>query len=464
MIRKEQPTLLSIVQRIADGAIVVLVLYGLTVLLDIDWTRAYSLAAMASVLFFILAAELEGLYQSMRGASLVTEMARVGKAWIWTILGLLTLAWATKTLQVYSRKTMGAWIVMVPMFVSYWRSLIRMSLRSARATGRNQQRAAIVGTDKVARHLGRRLQEQDWLGIQLVGWFDDDAEVGSQPLDNVNSPVLGNLSDLPVQAKEARFDRIYVCLPFSQKDRIQDLLRDLADTAAQVYLVPDFFLFDLASAQWQELGGMPIVSVYATPLTGFNSALKRAEDILISLLFLTLGALPMIFVALLVKLSSKGPVLFKQRRYGIGGEKIWVWKFRSMKVQDDGPNVPQAQRDDPRTTSIGGFIRKTSLDELPQLFNVLQGRMSMVGPRPHAVAHNEHYRKLIPGYMLRHMVKPGITGWAQVNGWRGETDTLDKMEKRIQFDLEYVRNWSIFLDLKIVLRTFLIVVGGKNAY
>jgi putative colanic acid biosynthesis UDP-glucose lipid carrier transferase len=192
--------------------------------------------------------------------------------------------------------------------------------------------------------------------------------------------------------------------------------------------------------------------------------LKRIEDIVISGIILCLIALPMLVIALAVKLTSKGPILFCQRRYGMGGEPIEVWKFRSMTVCDDGDVIVQATKNDSRVTKVGAFLRRTSLDELPQFLNVLRGDMSIVGPRPHAISHNEMYRKKIMGYMLRHLVKPGITGWAQVNGWRGETDTLEKMEKRVQYDLEYIKNWSLWFDLKIIALTALKGLSGKNAY
>ena len=192
--------------------------------------------------------------------------------------------------------------------------------------------------------------------------------------------------------------------------------------------------------------------------------MKRMEDVFLSLTILGIISIPMLCIALGIKLTSRGPVLFKQDRYGMDGKKIKVWKFRSMRVMDNGEVVKQATKGDPRITPFGAFLRRTSLDELPQFFNVLQGTMSVVGPRPHAVSHNEEYRKKVAYYMLRHKMKPGITGWAQVNGWRGETDTVEKMEMRIKYDLEYIRNWSIWMDFKIVIFTLFRGFVGKNVY
>jgi putative colanic acid biosynthesis UDP-glucose lipid carrier transferase len=212
------------------------------------------------------------------------------------------------------------------------------------------------------------------------------------------------------------------------------------------------------------VGGMPVIAICETPFMGLNSMIKRTSDIVLaSLILLSLAPL-MLAIAVAVRMESPGPVIFRQRRYGLYGEEIIVYKFRSMKVMENGAAIVQARKDDDRVTRIGRFLRRTSLDELPQFVNVLQGRMSIVGPRPHAVAHNEQYRKLIKGYMLRHKVKPGITGWAQVNGLRGETATLDKMEARIQYDLDYLRNWSLWLDLWIVLKTVKVVLTRENAF
>jgi len=250
----------------------------------------------------------------------------------------------------------------------------------------------------------------------------------------------------------------------ASQPRILSLLDALRDTTASIYFVPDIFVTDLIQGRVDSVGGLPIVAVCESPFTGFGGLLKRASDIVLSLLILALIAVPLLIIALAVKWNSPGPVMFTQRRYGVDGNEITVYKFRTMIVSEDGPTIRQAQIDDPRITPVGRWLRKFSLDELPQFFNVLQGRMSIVGPRPHAVAHNEMYRKLIKGYMVRHKVKPGITGWAQVNGLRGETETLDKMKARIDYDLDYLRNWSLRFDLYIIARTLWVILGKKNAH
>ncbi|MCL4151663.1 UNVERIFIED_CONTAM: hypothetical protein GTU68_031720 [Idotea baltica] len=250
----------------------------------------------------------------------------------------------------------------------------------------------------------------------------------------------------------------------SAEQRIKQVAEQLADTTASVYIVPDIFTFNLLNSRWVDFQGITAISIYETPFAGLNSIVKRIEDVVLSSIILVLISLPMLLIALGIKLTSKGPVFFKQSRYGVDGEPIKVWKFRSMTVTEDGDKVVQATQGDSRITPFGGFLRRTSLDELPQFFNSLGGSMSIVGPRPHAVAHNEEYRQKIQGYMLRHKVKPGITGLAQINGFRGETDTLDKMEGRVRYDLRYIQTWSLSLDLKIIFLTIFKGFKHDNAY
>ncbi len=250
----------------------------------------------------------------------------------------------------------------------------------------------------------------------------------------------------------------------SSQPRIHKLLDDLRDTTASIYFVPDIFVFDLIQARIGSVNGIPTMAVCESPFHGTTGLIKRMSDVILSCAILLLCAPLMLLIALGVKLTSRGPAIFKQRRYGLDGRDIIVYKFRSMTVQQDGAHVPQAVKGDARVTRFGAFLRRTSLDELPQFVNVIQGRMSIVGPRPHAVAHNETYRSLVKGYMIRHKVKPGITGLAQIRGARGETDTVDKMKLRIEYDLEYLRNWSLRLDLLIILKTIPALMGRDDIY
>jgi putative colanic acid biosynthesis UDP-glucose lipid carrier transferase len=301
-----------------------------------------------------------------------------------------------------------------------------------------------------------------YTSAEVLGFFDD------RELERLEHraeyPILGRLADLPEYVKKGRIDVIYLSLPMASQARILNLLEALRDTTASIYFVPDTFVTDLIQGRMDTVNGAPVVAVCESPFTGVNAGIKRASDIVLSLLILLLLAPLLLLIALGVKLSSPGPAIFRQRRYGLDGREIVVYKFRSMTVLEDGNAIQQARKEDDRFTAFGRFLRRNSLDELPQFINVLQGRMSIVGPRPHAVAHNELYRKLIRGYMLRHKVRPGITGWAQVNGLRGETETLDKMKARIDCDLEYLRNWTMRLDLFIIAKTAWLVLRGGSAH
>jgi putative colanic acid biosynthesis UDP-glucose lipid carrier transferase len=316
----------------------------------------------------------------------------------------------------------------------------------------------------VGQRIAQNVANAPWTGLTLAGYFDDRSKTRLDVADHGAFQRCGGFRDLVNQARAGTIDYIFIALPGSAQERIVGLVEELSDTTASVYLVPDLLAFDRMHAKWTSLDGIPMVSVFETPFYGVDGWLKRAEDVIVSVLVLAVAALPMLALAIALKLSSPGPLLFKQRRYGLDGRVVDVWKFRSMTVCEDGSFIPQAKIHDSRVTPFGRFLRRTSLDELPQFLNVLQGHMSVVGPRPHAVAHNEQYRRVIRGYMLRHKVKPGIAGWAQVNGWRGETDTLDKMQKRVELDLEYIQNWSLWLDVKIIALAILRGFYDRNAH
>lgn len=327
------------------------------------------------------------------------------------------------------------------------------------STNRN---AVFAGYNEVSLSLAEHLQSNPTLRLQVKGFFDDRSHERLGITDKAR--LRGKLSELGAIVKDERIDVIFVTLPIRHVKRVMDLLDDLRDTTASIYYVPDIFVFDLIQARFTEIQGMPVVAMCETPFYGYRGIIKRLMDIAVSAVALLLFSPLFIAVAIGVKASSPGPVIFKQRRYGLDGREIAVYKFRSMKVTEDGGIVTQASKSDSRITPVGGFLRRFSLDELPQLINVLQGKMSLVGPRPHAVAHNEQYRKLIKGYMVRHKVLPGITGLAQVSGCRGETSRLEDMEDRIKYDLEYLRHWSPALDLKILLLTAAKIFRDDKAY
>jgi putative colanic acid biosynthesis UDP-glucose lipid carrier transferase len=382
--------------------------------------------------------------------------------WGWTAGLLLTMGFATGLIYEFSATVILNWLWFAPaaQLLTHW-ALRTAAPHLVRLQG-PALRAVVVGMNEQGCSLADRLCGTRYSGIELVGYFDD--RTPQRRWDEGRHCPLGRLEDVAAYVKAYRVHLIYLSLPMASQPRIKELLDALKDTTASIYFVPDMFVTDLIQGRTDSVCGLPVISVCETPFRGPAGLLKRISDLVLTVLILTLLAPFMLLIALAVKLSSPGPVIFKQRRYGLDGEEILIYKFRSMTVTEDGGTIEQAHRNDARVTPIGALLRRTSMDELPQFINVLQGRMSIVGPRPHAVAHNEMYRRLIKSYMVRHKVKPGITGWAQVNGFRGETDSLEKMEGRIQFDLDYLRNWSLKLDLYIILKTVRLVFRDTAAY
>jgi putative colanic acid biosynthesis UDP-glucose lipid carrier transferase len=383
-------------------------------------------------------------------------------SWLVVVALLLLLGWATRTLGSFDARVMLTWFVSMPAALLAAHMAAPALLTRLLSAEGVQRVAVIAGGGELGHKLAERIRGAQFHGIRLAGYFDDRAPDRLYPMKP--GELLGSLDSLAEYVKTRRVDMIYITLPMASQPRILKLLDELHDTTVSIYFTPDIFLFHLIQARMDAMGGIPVVAVCETPFYGINGLVKRASDILLSATILMLISPIMLAIAIGVKLGSPGPVLFKQRRYGLDGREIIVYKFRSMTVSEDGDVVKQATKNDARVTPFGGFLRRTSLDELPQFINVLQGRMSVVGPRPHAVAHNEMYRKLIKGYMIRHKVKPGITGLAQVNGLRGETETVEKMRARIEYDLAYLRSWSLQLDLQIVVKTIFVVLKKQNAY
>jgi putative colanic acid biosynthesis UDP-glucose lipid carrier transferase len=365
-------------------------------------------------------------------------------------------------LDTFETNVLATWVIATPLLQALVHILAPLTLPRLTAL-RGQQTAVIIGANELGRALARSLTDDPYSATRVSAFFDDREIERLGDVDE--APISGRIERVAEFVRANHIDQIYIALPMASQPRILRLLDELRDTTASIYFVPDIFLYDLIQARVDTVVGLPVVAVCETPFHGTTGMLKRLSDVLIASVAVVLTAPVMLALAAAIKITMPGPVLFRQRRYGLDGREISVWKFRSMKVAEDGAEVRQATKDDDRITPLGRFMRRTSLDELPQFFNVLSGQMSVVGPRPHAVVHNETYRKLIKGYMIRHKVKPGITGWAQVNGARGETETIEKMEKRINYDLEYLRNWSLRLDLIIILRTVLQAFGrDPNAY
>ena len=397
----------------------------------------------------------------VRGFTAPSALAReVFSTWATVSFVLLFFGYAGRFFGHYDPRSLISWALATPvtLFVGHL-AYDRAACRIAAERGR---RAVIVGVNPVGRSLRTRMERASHLGLHFVGFFDDRAP---ERLDEAAPPALsGRLAELPSFVQERGIEVIYITLPMSSQPRILELLHGLRDTTASIYFAPDMTMFDLIQARVGEVDGLPVLAVCESPFHGVQGALKRLIDVAVAGAGLLVLSPLLLAVAIAIRLESPGPVIFRQRRYGLDGRDIVVWKFRSMRVTEDGATTyRQVERGDPRVTRIGRIIRATSIDELPQLVNVLQGRMSLVGPRPHAVAVNERYRKLISGYMIRHKVRPGITGWAQVNGHRGGDD-IEQMRKRIEHDLEYLRNWSLRLDLTILARTALTVLRDAKAY
>ena len=403
-----------------------------------------------------------GIYQSWRSQKLLDQALQILKVWFMIAMTLVVIAWGLKASENFSRIIIGSWLLLSPIAMILSRIIIRGILIQARNKGHNSRNIAIAGTGKAALELIAQIKENTWMGYRIAGIYQNIDCPSEHGIDA--SLIKGDLEQLAIDAQTQQYDAVYIALPMSAEQAMSDLINRLSNCSIPVHIIPDLFTFQLLNARISSIGNLPLLNIYDTPHDGTDKLLKRAEDITIAGLILLLISPVMLAIAIAIKLTSKGPIIFKQKRYGIGGKSINVFKFRSMTAQDDGKIIVQASKGDSRITPLGAFLRKTSLDELPQFVNVLRGCMSIVGPRPHAIAHNEMYRKDIQGYMLRHLVKPGITGWAQINGWRGETDTLDKMEKRIEFDLYYIRNWSIFFDLRIIFLTIIKGFVNKNAY
>lgn len=390
-----------------------------------------------------------------------TSLSVIGR-WCVVIGILLLLGYATKTSSIYSRKTLFTWFMVTPPLIVLGQVGINILISSLTLSAGNVRNVIIAGQNELGQKLASKIMSSAGPTLRVEGFFDDRSAERLVP--GASAPLLGKLGDLPDYVREHGTELIFIVLPMRNIQRVTELLDKLHDTTASIYFVPDIFVFDLIQCRTSDIGGLPIVALCETPFQGTPGMIKAMSDYAIASIVLLLTSPIMIAIALAIKLTSPGPVIFKQRRYGLDGREIIVYKFRTMTVTEDSDDIKQATRDDDRVTRVGAFLRKHSLDELPQFINVLQGRMSVVGPRPHAVVHNEEYRPLVKGYMVRHKVNPGITGLAQVLGYRGETSTVEAMQKRVEYDLEYLRNWSLSLDLRIIARTVRVIVTDKMAY
>lgn len=424
-------------------------------------TTGYVMLYFTVMAVYLYAAESVQLYRSWRIGSFTHNILFVGLCLFLAFSVMLLITFSLKSTASYSRIVCVGWFCFAFCFASMWRIAGRIVKNTLHKKGYSTRKVAIIGCTANAKRLVQEMASKPELGLVYSGMYDDRLP---ERLAECADTLSGKIDECVEAARNGEFDKLYITLPLSADKRISEIIQRLGDTTVDVHIVPDLLLYNLMHARLGNIGSVETLSVFESPYYGARDWLKRSFDIVVSSIALVLLAIPMLGIAVAIKSTSRGPVLFKQDRYGLDGKPIKVYKFRSMTVQDNGNTVVQATKNDARVTPLGAVLRRTSLDELPQFINVFFGDMSVVGPRPHAVAHNEQYRKLVAFYMLRHKVKPGITGWAQINGWRGETDSLEKMEKRIEYDLTYIKNWSLWWDAKIVFLTFFRGFTGKNVY
>lgn len=427
-----------------------------------DFLNGYLAVGLGASLIFGLVGRFTDIYTSWSGRPFFRDEAmRTVVTWLSTFFLLVFIIFIAKSSEQFSRVVLVGWLVTTPLLLVLSRYTLRVLLAHLKRIGIRNRNIAIVGITETGLRFADSINGQPEAGLQVAGFYSVDLDTAHLPS---NYAKIGNTEDLLDAARNGTWDQIYLALPTQNQHLSSQLISQLADTITPIRLIPDNFTHALLHNKYLEIADTPVLCIYDAPLSAQHAFVKRAEDLIIGSLILLLILPVMAVIALAIKSSSPGPVLFKQSRHGLRGEEFQVWKFRTMTVCENGEVIKQATRNDVRVTKVGAFLRKTSLDELPQFFNVIQGHMSIVGPRPHAVAHNEAYKALIPGYMQRHMMKPGITGWAQVNGWRGETDTLYKMQKRVECDMEYIRSWSLWLDLRIIVATAFKTLSDKNAY
>ncbi|MFK5894060.1 MAG: undecaprenyl-phosphate glucose phosphotransferase [Pseudomonadota bacterium] len=452
--------------RLIDLFFLILSFYLAILFANTQLTSHLITLASVSIVSFYLFAEALGLYRFEIYHIFKASLKSITINWALTFLFLLVAGYILNISDLYPREMIGSWFLITPFFLVAWRFILCKAQLLYFKDQTTQRNFAIIGANTIGSHIAETIINDLALGYHFLGFYDDRKEDDDRIIHNLkNYTYLGSFDEAISDAKLGKVDVLYIVLPMAAEYRIAKLLDELGDATTEVHIIPNFFVYNLLHSRWHNVGSYLALSIYDTPFYGVGSIIKRIEDLILGSLILLIITVPMLIIALIVKLSSPGPVIFKQPRYGLSGQKVIVWKFRSMFVCDnDDDDIKQATKNDSRITPFGSFMRKTSLDELPQFINVLQGSMSIVGPRPHAVAHNEMYRKEIDGYMLRHMVKPGITGLAQINGLRGETKELHQMKERVGYDLRYIRSWSLILDLKIIFMTIFKGFINKNAY
>ena len=423
----------------------------------------YWFSILSAIMIAALAFPFFNLYQSWRGRSWAAHIWSVFLACLMVMLVIALGFVAYRVSEDYSRLWFFYWFILSFFFIVSFRFVTYLCLMWLRRQGYNHRNVLIVGAGHLGRSILENIQHSEWIGYDVLGFMDDNQAFSGQKLEGI--PIYTDLDNIENYIDDNNIEEVWIALPLRAEKRMKQLMGYLQQTTVNIKLIPDLFGLELLNHSITKIATVPVIDLSVSPMYGWKRVMKFWEDLILGILIFVLIFPLLVLIAVAIRLSSPGPVIFKQKRHGWDGKKINVYKFRTMfhqpKIKD---KVVQAKKGDSRITPLGRFLRKTSLDELPQFYNVLQGRMSIVGPRPHAVEHNEFYKCHINRYMLRHKVKPGITGWAQINGYRGETSTLDKMEKRIEYDLYYIQNWSLLLDLKIIMLTVFKGFVDKNAY
>lgn len=393
-----------------------------------------------------------------RGATVWAEARRLVAAWALVLAILAVGLFLNKVGSNFSRIWIGLWFFWAGLAFVFGRLALRVAVRWMKMRGYNVRRAVVVGEGEAAYAVAQRLTSSMWTGADVVGYFSEQTIVKSA------IPRLGALYGLAAYVDTNAIDEVWIVMPLREEQELQYVLHELRYSTADIRYVPDMFAFKLLNHSISEIQGLPVIALSTSPMTPMNQMVKRVEDLVLATLIL-LSITPLLLViAAVIKRQSSGPIFFTQKRLGWDGKPFMVYKFRTMISAPEPAQYQQATKHDPRITPFGSFLRRTSFDELPQFINVLQGRMSIVGPRPHPIGLNDRYKDQISRYMWRHKVKPGVTGWAQINGWRGETDTVEKMRQRIECDLYYIENWSLWFDLRIIFVTMLKGFTNENAY
>jgi Undecaprenyl-phosphate glucose phosphotransferase len=458
---------INLFSRFSDPLLVILAAiaaYGMRFSFDdLYLPQDYRALVLFAVFCVVLIFPLFNLYGSWRGKSLAKQASAIIMAWFTVVLLMIVILFGLKVSSEYSRLWLGWWMLFGVLFSLIFRMCVYAFLQYQRLQGRNFRSVVIAGAGDLGKKLIYQTVDSPWTGFKIEALFDDNEQLRGASVNGYK--VRGSLGEVEAFVARNHIDEVWIALPLRAEERVKELLYALRHNTVNIKLIPDIFGFSLLNHSMTEIAGLPAVNLSDTPMGGGNQIIKALEDRILALLIVPLITPLLFLIAIAIKVTSPGPILFKQKRHGWDGRVINVYKFRTMKLHDEeAGKIAQASKGDSRITPIGAFLRGCSLDELPQFYNVLQGRMSIVGPRPHAVEHNELYKEQVNQYMLRHMVKPGITGWAQVNGLRGETDTLDKMKKRVKYDLFYIENWSLWFDLKIIFLTIFKGFVHKNAH